>query len=294
MERLEHHRRERHLVGHAERAVDLHRPRGDVVEHLRHRRLDRRDVAAHPLVVVVLVDLPRRAQHEQPELLDLDPRVGDHRLHQLLAGQQLALRGPRQGPLAHHVEGPLDQPDGAHGVVDAPAAEPGLGDDEALRRARRGGGRRGSRTFVVADVASGCRRRCARTRGRCGRSRHPASRPATTNIDIRLCRGASGSVTASRMRNDGEVGVRREPLLAVDHPLVAVELGPDDELRRVGAALRLGHRVRRHDVVAQQRLEVALLELVRCRSGRGSRRCRSRAPGSRRRSGRCGCARGSR
>ena len=36
------------------------------------------------LVVVVLVDLPRRAQHEQAELLDLDPRVGDHLLHELL------------------------------------------------------------------------------------------------------------------------------------------------------------------------------------------------------------------
>ena len=40
------------------------------------RHLDRRDVAADLLVVVVLVDLPGRSQDEQAELLHLDPAVG--------------------------------------------------------------------------------------------------------------------------------------------------------------------------------------------------------------------------
>ena len=54
-----------------------------VVEHL-HHRLHRGDVGPHTLVVVVLVDLPRRLHREQPERLDLHPRVGDHLLHHLL------------------------------------------------------------------------------------------------------------------------------------------------------------------------------------------------------------------
>src|SRR6478735_5691550 len=71
------HPGERHLVRHAERAVEVHRPQHDVVVHLRHRHLDRGDVVTHPAIVVVLVDLPGGAHHEQLELLDLDPAVGD-------------------------------------------------------------------------------------------------------------------------------------------------------------------------------------------------------------------------
>ena len=71
-------------------------------------------------------------QHEQPELLDLRPRVGDVVLDGLLFGQSSdALGGAAQRPLAHHVEGPMAQPDGAHGVVHPPAAESGLGHREA-------------------------------------------------------------------------------------------------------------------------------------------------------------------
>ena len=138
---------ERHLVGHAERAVHLQRPGGDVVQHLRHRHLHRRDVVAHLLVVVVLVDLPRGAQHEQAELLDLDPGVGDHLLHQLLAGQQLALGGPRQRPLAHHVEGP---PAPARWCAWRGGCDRRRGGSARPRSpgpARRAGGRPGTRTF---------------------------------------------------------------------------------------------------------------------------------------------------
>ena len=125
---------------------------GDVVEHLRHRRLDRRDVGADLLVVVVLVDRHAVRSTSRRNCSICDPRVGDHRLHQLLAGQQLALRRPRQRPLAHHVERLLDEPDGAHGVVDAAAAEAGLGDDEALAApAEEVVG--GDAHVVVADVA---------------------------------------------------------------------------------------------------------------------------------------------
>ena len=98
------------------------------------------------LVVVVLVDLPRRVQHEQPELQQLGVRVGDVALHELLVGEQAALRLAAERALAHHVERLLGHADGAHGVVDAPAAEPGLGDGEGLALAaeQRVGG---TRTF---------------------------------------------------------------------------------------------------------------------------------------------------
>ena len=57
--------------------MQLHGPLHDVVEHLGHGDLDCGDVAAHLLVIVVAIDLPRGAQHQQPELLDLNPTVGD-------------------------------------------------------------------------------------------------------------------------------------------------------------------------------------------------------------------------
>jgi hypothetical protein len=81
------------------------RARGDVVEDLRHQGFHRRDVLADFHIVLVAIDLPRGAQHQQAELLDLHPRVRDFLLHHLLVGEARALREARQHPLAHHVEG---------------------------------------------------------------------------------------------------------------------------------------------------------------------------------------------
>jgi hypothetical protein len=67
--RRRHHAHERHLVGDAERAVQVQRLGGDVVIDLGHRHLDRGDVLAHLVVVLVLVDQPGGAQHHQAELL---------------------------------------------------------------------------------------------------------------------------------------------------------------------------------------------------------------------------------
>ena len=54
----------------------------------------------------------------------------------------------------------------------------------------------------------------------------------------------------------------REPLLAVDDPLVAVAHGVGPEEVRVRPALGLGHRVRRPDLLVEHRLEPALLLLL--------------------------------
>ena len=79
----------------------------------------------------------------------------------------------------------------------------------------------------------------------------------------RLCGGASGSVTTMAIATRRAVVARGEPLVAVDHPLVAVELARATQARRVGArGLRLGHREAGADVAVEQRLEPALLLLL--------------------------------
>ena len=57
----------------------------------------------------------------------------------------------------------------------------------------------------------------------------------------------------------GVAGVGGEPLVAVDHPLVAVLHGGGLEERGVGAGVRLGHGVARADLAVEQRLEIPLL-----------------------------------
>ena len=73
----------------------------------------------------------------------------------------------------------------------------------------------------------------------------------------------SSSVRAMRMRELGAAGAGDEPLVAVDHPLVAVAVGVGLDQRRVGAGdLRLGHREARAGRALAQRPEVLLLLLV--------------------------------
>src|SRR6267142_5090324 len=54
-----------------------------------------------------------------------------------------------------------------------------------------------------------------------------------------------------------------KPFLAVDYPVVAAQLGLGLENLRVRAALRLGHRERRNDLVVEQRLQKTLLLIGR-------------------------------
>src|ERR1700732_3306892 len=53
--------------------------------------------------------------------------------------------------------------------------------------------------------------------------------------------------------------VRGKPFLAIDHPVVATQLGFGLENFRVRATLRLGHRERRNDLIVEQRLQKTLL-----------------------------------
>ena len=82
-------------------------------------------------------------------------------------------------------------------------------------------------------------------------------RPAPVRLGIRV-----------RDREDdgeaGSVGAAREPLVPVDHPVVAVPHGTRLEQRRVGAGdVGLGHREERPHLAGDERAQEALLLLVR-------------------------------
>ncbi len=241
--------------------MDLDGSQHDVLDHAGHEDLHRGDVLPHPAVVLVLVDLPRGVEHEQPELLDLGVRVGDEALHELLLGQQAAGHLPAEGPLAHHVEGPVAHADRAHGVVDAAAAEAGLGDGERLALAAEQRVERHPHVLVVDEgVAALLLGLAAEAEvahdlhaGRVGRDQE--HRHALVGAHV-------GVGHHHHDEEAGRLGVRREELPAVDHPLVAVAHGPRGEQGGVGAGLGLGHRVAGEDLAVEQRLEVARLLLV--------------------------------
>ncbi|MCY1407369.1 hypothetical protein D9M71_226680 [compost metagenome] len=131
-ERVDHAMHERHLVGYTDGAVQVQGTGSNIVEQLGHGGFHRRDVLAHPFVVLVLVDQPGGTQYQQAELFQFDPAVSDFLLDHLLAGQLLALGHPGQDALAEHVENGLGFADGAHRMVNAATTETGLGHHEGL------------------------------------------------------------------------------------------------------------------------------------------------------------------
>ncbi len=78
----------------------------------------------------------------------------------------------------------------------------------------------------------------------------------------------------------GLLRARREELVAVDDPLVAVADRLTAEPGRVGAAVRLGHREDHRDLALEQRIEPTLLLLVRAEHGEHVRLAAARRPGA--------------
>ena len=91
------------------------------------------------------------------------------------------------------------------------------------------------------------------------------ARSVRRDDDLRRARVGAG-VGVGHRHHDPErsaVGAGREPLVPVDHPVVAVADSARSEGRRVGAGhLRLGHREERTDLAGDERCEPSLLLLV--------------------------------
>ena len=141
-------------------------------------------------------------------------------------------------------------------MVDAAAAEPGLGDDEALAGLAEQVVP-GHAHVVVADVGVGALAFVA--------DRHVAQdlHPRRVGGHDEHGHALVGRRLRVGHRHDdqegGVAGVRREPLLAVDDPLIADQFGGAGEHLGVGAALGFGHGVAGADLVVEQRLQVLVL-----------------------------------
>ncbi len=237
--------------------MEVHGAHHGVVEDLGGRHLDAGDLAARR-VSPLGVDAPGGVEDLQPELGQLDPGVGDLVLGQLFAGQQFALGGAAEGALTEHVEAAGHRAHGAHGVVEAPPAEPGLGDGEGLALATQQVLCRHPHR-VVAHVGVVARPLAVIAHAGApddlealGAGRDQEHRRALVDRDVGV---------AHRHDDDegGPLETRREPLLALDHPLVAVAPGRGGEERGVGPALGLGHRVARRDATFEKGLEEPFL-----------------------------------
>ena len=204
---------------HLDRAVD------HLVQHAGRVELEQRHLDAR---LGALVDLARGVHRQEPARLDLGGRVGDPVLHRLLVGERAAERLALERVGAHQVERALHLPEPAHHVVDPPRAEPLLREPERLAAlAER------VRDAEPARLCSAPRNACSRP-GRRGPSpaigrddrRRPGVSVGTRIIVPRRYVSASGSVIAKTIPNVDAVGAAREPLVPVDHPLVAVERRP--------------------------------------------------------------------
>src|SRR4051812_46619722 len=86
--------RQRRVIGHAQRSVHLDRAVEHVHDHVRCRHLGQRDRLPR-LALAVGVHLPGGVEHQPARRVDLDPRLGDEVLDELL----LAQRRPERDPL---------------------------------------------------------------------------------------------------------------------------------------------------------------------------------------------------
>ena len=96
----------------------------------------------------------------------------------------------------------------------------------------------------------------------------PGVSVGTRNIDMPWYALTSGFVTTITIRNDAVLALEEknfQPLITHSSPSLH---GAGREQRRVGTGVRLGHRVAGEDLAVEQRPQVALLLLRRCRSGR--------------------------
>jgi hypothetical protein len=78
--------------------VDLHRATDNILHHARHRNLAHRDMLARGTMRLPpcfdLVDKPGGMEHHPAELFELDHRIGDQTLRELVIAQFAPARPP--------------------------------------------------------------------------------------------------------------------------------------------------------------------------------------------------------
>ncbi len=260
-----------------ERAVDLDRAVEHVHDHVGGHHLDHRDLAAGGLLALRCPSSrPRSRVSRRAWSVSIRER-GDEVLDELLLGELAAEGLALVGAPAHHLDRALAGADRPHAVVDAAGAEAVLGDHEARPGAgragwppARGSPRSGSRSgpgppsWPITGTE--------RTRSKPGLSiGHEDHRGPRVGVGV-------GVGDAHDDRDVGADRARGEPLVAVDHPLVVVELG-------AGLAASSGPsptpraRSSRSSCGSRRRAAAAASAPAarRCRARRGSPCCRCRA-----------------
>ena len=281
-------RRERRVVGDAERAVRLHRAIDRALQHVRDEELEQRDLLARG-VRALGVHLPRGVEDHQARGVDPGARLGDPLLDDLARAERLAgLDLARHGALAHQIERALADADPAHRVVDAPGPEALLREHEPRALLAESVRLRDAHAFE-AELARGSIQPSPAwpITGMLRTKRRPGVFIGTMICDARPCAGGLGI----RHRHDdaerGAVRAGREPFVPVDDVVAAVfargraraTSGSSPDGRARSCRSSCGSRPRR---AARATFAFA----PRFRGASGAPCCRRPALGSRRRSDR--------
>ena len=245
--------------------------------------LDQRDLDAR---LVALVDLVRGVERHQPAGLDLGGRVGDPVLDRLLVGER-ARRTPRARARGVHMqlERALHLAEPAHARGGSGPARAASARSGSRRPARRACSRpaRARPCSGPRSASSSPGRACPKTGDRRTIST-PGVSAGTMICVARRCGSASGSVTAITIPNAAPSAPDENhlwPSITHSSPsrTARVRSAVGSEPETSGSVIEKNERISPATSGAQP----ALLLLVACRTGAGSRRCPRRAPGSRRR-----------
>src|SRR3990172_1717867 len=251
-----HHLLQGRIGGVAEGAVDLDGAVDDAPEGVGDVDLGHGDLLAEGEPVF---DLVGGVEDHELAGVELHSGVRHHPLDRLLLGQVGAGGVALEGAVHEHLQGALGGADPAHAVGEAGGAEAVLAQAVAVAAAAEHVLRR------HADV----RDAHLRVVGRAGHRLHVADDLPALGWGVDEEGGVAGlwrvCIGVSAGYDDGEagaVGAGGEPLVAVEHPLVAVLDGRGLDQGGVGAGdLRLGHREAGAAEAIGQGAEVLLLLL---------------------------------
>jgi hypothetical protein len=129
------------VIAQARSAVCLDRPVDDLAGRVCGGGLDHGDLGAGRLVAH-RVHEPGGLVHQEPRLIDADPRLGEALERHRLLGDRAAEGNARLDPLAHFLQRPLGDLDESHGVMNPPGPQaslrnlksPPLPEQQVLRR----------------------------------------------------------------------------------------------------------------------------------------------------------------